>query len=79
MPTADNPFHMATPAHQTAWISHLRIAHCLALRTGRETAEADLPEIHEQLHQRPLNGTIHHIHTPRTPAADGGDEDHGFW
>ena len=68
---------MAYPAHDTAWRSHLKIAHCVELQ-ARDMREGQFEAIHELVHATPLVGTIPHTHTH--PADwDVQGEYHGFW
>jgi hypothetical protein len=74
---SDTGYVMPYPGHDTAWESHLKIAHCVALRAPDRRA-GRFEEIHEQLHASPLAGTIPHTHShPKDWDVQG--EEHGFW
>lgn len=82
MPSAADPFHMATPSHTSGWRSHLWICHALIIRDGKElkALEAEgFEQLHGELHATPLLGTVHHVHTPRTESAPEDIWDQGFW
>lgn len=82
MPTEAEPFHMPTPAHTTAWRSHLWISHALVIRDGKELKQLEregFEQLHDELHASPLAGTIHHVHTPPPEPGPADVWDQGFW
>lgn len=81
MPTADDPWHFPVPQHTRAWRAHLWIAHCLVIRDGGEVRRLEaegFDALHDELHARPLAGTIHHVHTIR-PEPDPEDWTDDVW
>lgn len=81
MPTGADPWHLHLPEHTTAWRSHLWIAHCLVIRSGKELQDLEatgFEALHDELHADPRPGTIHHVHDPR-PETDPEDWSDDIW